>query len=187
MGGGAPGVIVAAVCVAKPRELAWRGKTKVTGIFKEPVEGAVAVGAAGLAGDHIADPRYHGGRDKAVYSYAEEHYAYWKPTMGALAPGAFGENLATRGLDEDAVRVGDLWRAGTALLEAREGRQPCATLAARYRDAGLVKRFAAAARFGIYWRVVEPGVVRAGDALTLETRGGGAGVADLTRRKLSSR
>ncbi len=179
-------MIVAAVCVAKPRELAWRGKTKVTGIFKEPVEGAVAIGPAGLDGDHIADPRYHGGRDKAVYTYAEEHYSYWKASMGALSAGAFGENLTTRGLDEDAVRVGDLWRAGTALLEAREGRQPCATLAARYEDAGLVKRFAEAGRFGIYWRVVEPGAVRAGDALTLEKRGAGAGVAELTRLKLSN-
>jgi MOSC domain-containing protein YiiM len=177
--------VIVAVCVARPRELAWRGKTKVTGIFKEPVESAVAVGPAGLAGDHIADPRYHGGRDKAVYSYAEEHYAFWKPAMGALSAGAFGENLTTRGLDEDAVRVGDLWRAGTALLEAREGRQPCATLAARYRDAGLVKRFAEAGRFGVYWAVVEPGEVRAGDALTLEKRGEGPGVAELTRRKLS--
>lgn len=179
-------MIVAAVCVGRPRELAWRGKTKITGIFKEAVSGPVAIGAAGLAGDHIADPRFHGGRDKAVYSYAEEHYAHWRPILGAdLAPGAFGENLVTRGLDEDTVRVGDLWRAGSALLEAREGRQPCATLAARYRDSSLVKRFAAMGRFGIYWRVVEPGKVRAGDALTLDARGDGEGVAEATRRRLA--
>jgi MOSC domain-containing protein YiiM len=178
--------VIVAVCVAKPRELAVGGKTKVTGIFKEPVTGPVAVGPEGLAGDHIADPRYHGGRDKAVYSYAEEHYAFWRPSLGPdLSAGAFGENLLTRGLDEDAVRAGDRWRAGTALLEAREARQPCSTLAARYRDPGLVKRFAAAGRFGIYWAVVEPGVVRPGDAMALETRGTGEGIAESARRKLS--
>jgi len=179
-------VIVAAVCVARPRELEWRGKTKITGIYKEPISDTVAIGPEGLAGDHIADPRYHGGRDKAVYSYAEEHYPFWRPTLGAdIAAGAFGENLLTRGLDEEAVRAGDRWRAGTVLPEACEGRQPCSTLAARYRDPVLVKRFAEAGRFGIYWRVVEPGIVRAGDALVLEARGSGEGIADSTRRKLS--
>jgi MOSC domain-containing protein YiiM len=179
-------VIVAAVCLGRPREISWRGRTRVTGIYKEAVAGAVAAGPEGLAGDHIADPRYHGGRDKAVYSYAEEHYPFWAASLpGPLAPGAFGENLVTRGLDEESVRVGDRWRAGGALLEAREGRQPCATLAARYRDAGLVKRFAQAGRFGIYWAVIEPGPVRAGDALTLVARGDGPGIAESTRRKLS--
>lgn len=179
-------MIVAAVCVARPRELTWRGKTKVTGIFKEPAAGPVAIGPEGLAGDHIQDRRYHGGPDKAVYSYAEEHYAYWASRLpGPLLPGAFGENLVTRGLDEETVRAGDRWRAGTALLEARECRQPCATLAGRYGDAGLVKRFAEAGRFGIYWAVVEPGSARPGDALVPVARGTGEPLAALTRRKLS--
>lgn len=179
-------MIVVAVCVARPRELAWKGKTRITGIYKEPVAGPVAAGPEGLAGDHIEDRRFHGGRDKAVYSYAEEHYAHWAPLLpGPLAPGAFGENLVTRGLDEEAVRAGDRWRAGTVLLEARECRRPCATLAARYGDAGLVKRFADAGRFGIYWAVVEPGSVKAGDALVPVARGEGEPLAALTRRKLS--
>ena len=52
-----------------------------------------------LDGDRQADLTVHGGRNKAVYAYPSEHYAYWKKELpGVDLPwGSFGENLATSG------------------------------------------------------------------------------------------
>ena len=77
-----------------------RGREVQTGIFKEPVEGRVAVGELGLEGDVQADRRVHGGEDQAVYAYAIEDVDWWEAELGReLGPGFFGENLTLRGVD----------------------------------------------------------------------------------------
>lgn len=143
-----------------------------TGIFKQPVKGAVAVHAENLAGDGQADLRVHGGPGKAVYAYPQEHYAYWHGLVPAelLMLGAFGENLTTAGLLESEVRLGDCFRAGTAVLRAVQPRQPCFKLGIRLNDERLVKQFQDARRLGIYFRVEQTGVLQAGDALELVER-----------------
>jgi MOSC domain-containing protein YiiM len=55
-----------------------------------------------VAGDPIGDPEHHGGLDRAVYAYAREDLDTWRPTLGDLRAGAFGENLTTRGLEVTA-------------------------------------------------------------------------------------
>ena len=57
---------VVSVNVGLPREVAWRGKTVMTAIFKEPVAGRVALRSLNLDGDRQADLAVHGGREKAV-------------------------------------------------------------------------------------------------------------------------
>jgi MOSC domain-containing protein YiiM len=101
---------------ALPQDITWRGTTVRTSIFKQPVAGPVRVHAEHLAGDGQADLRVHGGRDKAVYAYPQEHWAYWQQFLPAaqLVPGAFGENLTTTGLLEANVRVGDCFQIGRA-------------------------------------------------------------------------
>jgi MOSC domain-containing protein YiiM len=54
---------VVSVNVGRPRQVPWRGRMVETGIFKEPVDGRVAVTRLGLAGDEQADRRVHGGSD----------------------------------------------------------------------------------------------------------------------------
>ena len=157
---------VRALFISSGREVSYRGKRLRTGIFKEPVAGTVLVDALGLAGDKQCDPRYHGGGDKAVYTYAWEHYLWWAEREKALPrPNAFGENIQTEGLDEAALRPGDRYRFGGAVLEVREPRQPCFKLGIRFGDPGIVKRFKQSERLGMYWAVVEPGPVRAGDQI----------------------
>ncbi|RYY14110.1 MAG: MOSC domain-containing protein, partial [Cytophagaceae bacterium] len=143
-----------------------------TSIFKQPVAGPVQVLAEHLAGDGQADLRVHGGPDKAVYAYPHEHYAYWEQHLPAelLVPGAFGENLTTRGLLEPEVRVGDCFQIGTAVLLAVQPRRPCAKLGLRLNRPAVVREFEQAGRSGIYFRVRQPGVVQAGDAITLLER-----------------
>lgn len=69
-----------------------------TGIFKEPVAGFVTLRTLNLDGDRQADLTVHGGPEKAVYAYPNEHYPFWKrelPDMD-LRLGIFGENFTTR-------------------------------------------------------------------------------------------
>ena len=140
-----------------------------SGFFKQPVAGRVAVGELGLAGDEQADKSVHGGPDKAVYAYPTEGYAAWIedfPTRRrTLVPGGMGENLATAGLSEDDVHIGDVLRIGTATLQVTQPRQPCFKLALYHREPKMVRRMTETARCGWYLRVIEPGALGAGDRI----------------------
>ena len=155
-----------------PQDISWQGKTVRTSIFKQPVAGPVAVLAEHLAGDGQADLRVHGGPDKAVYAYPQEHWAYWRQFLAEdqLVPGAFGENLTTAGLLETNVRVGDCFQLGTAVLQAVQPRRPCFKLGIRLARPGIVREFELARRSGIHFRVRQPGIIQAGGALTLVQR-----------------
>lgn len=156
---------LSSVNVSRGRTAGWRGRKVRTGIFKSPVPGPVRVSRLGLEGDRQIDKRYHGGPDKAVYVYSSDYYSWWEKELGrALAPGAFGENLTVAGFDEADCCVGDLYRAGGALLRALEPRLPCYKLGLRFGDASVVKRFQARGWWGVYFGVVEEGELRAGDA-----------------------
>ena len=158
---------VISVNVGGLRPLVVSGRERLTGIFKEPVEGPVAVGPLGLEGDVQADKRVHGGEEQAVYAYAIEDVEWWESELGReLGPGFFGENLTLRGLDVNALRPGDRLTAGAVTLEVTKPRQPCQKLATKVGDMKFVKRFAKAGRPGMYFRVVEPGEVAAGDPVS---------------------
>lgn len=144
-------------------------------IAKTPVCGPVQVGALGLEGDEQGDPRVHGGPDKAVHQYAQEHCAAWRAELGALpvlaAPGAFGENLASTGMTEHSVCLGDQVRVGSVLLQVSQGRQPCWKLNDRFGGLHtLARRVQDSGRTGWYYRVLQPGSLQAGDALVLVAR-----------------
>jgi MOSC domain-containing protein YiiM len=160
---------IVSVNVGLPQDIVWKGKTVRTSIFKQPVTESVAVHAEHLAGDGQADLRVHGGPDKAVYAYPQEHFAFWQHYLPAdrLVAGAFGENLSTVGLLEDQVRVGDCYQMGTAVLMAVQPRRPCFKLGIRLQEESIVRRFEESGRSGIYFRVQQQGVLRAGEPITL--------------------
>ena len=152
-------------------EAAWAGRLRRTAIDKRPVTHAVAVGELGVAGDEQADVKYHGGRDKAVYAFAREDLDRWEQVLGrSLHDGQFGENLTTSGIDVNEALVGERWRVGQALLEVCSVRIPCRVFANWLQEQGWVRRFTADARPGPYLRVVEPGLVAAGDPIAVEHR-----------------
>jgi MOSC domain-containing protein YiiM len=168
------------VNVGLPRSVEWQGEPCSTSIFKSPVEGRVHVGPTNIVGDRQADLSVHGGSHKAVYLYPSEHYAYWRPVLGPLAPGAFGENLTTAGLTEDTVRIGDRLRVGTAELVVTQPRLPCYKLSIRFGRADIVKLFLRSGRTGFYLSVAREGDVAAGDAIAFATRAeGSATVAEV--------
>ncbi|MCC6495420.1 MAG: MOSC domain-containing protein [Propionibacteriaceae bacterium] len=143
-----------------------------TAIDKRPVTGPVRIEALGVQGDEIADHKHHGGPDQAVYAFAREDYRHWEAELGrALAAGSFGENLTTVGLDVQGARIGERWRVGTCLLEVTDVRIPCSVFAGFVAEPDWVRRFTQHGVPGAYLRVIEPGVVTAGDGIVVaETR-----------------
>jgi MOSC domain-containing protein YiiM len=159
------------VNVGRPRPIPYRGKQVMTGIFKEPVNGRVAARGTTLDGDVQANPKVHGGFDKAVYAYAREDYDWWEGELErAMEPGTFGENLTTAGVDLNAALVGERWRVGSTVLEVSEPRFPCFKLGHRMGTQRFVKQFGQARRTGTYLRIVEEGELGAGDEIEVESR-----------------
>ncbi|MGE8634062.1 MAG: MOSC domain-containing protein [Achromobacter piechaudii] len=142
-----------------------------SGIDKHPVSARLWLGAEGLRGDEQADRRFHGGPEKALHHYARDHYPGWLAELGEravlAAPGAFGENISTSGLTEADVCVGDVFRAGTALIQVSQARQPCWKLDHRFGQRGMAARVQASGRTGWYYRVLQEGWLCAGDTLAL--------------------
>jgi len=158
--------------VGRPRLVRWRGQVVSTGIFKEPVAGRARARLLNLDGDRQADLTVHGGRDKAIYVYPSEHYAYWRAELpGTELPyGSFGENFTTEGFDETTVNIGDEFRIGDARVVVTQPRQPCFKLGLRFGRADMVKRFHQSRLTGFYLAILEEGEVGAGDAFQLVKR-----------------
>lgn len=162
---------VQAVNVGLPREVARRGGTVRTAIFKAPVAGRIVIGDVNVEGDGQADREHHGGHDKGVYAYAREDLDWWAEQLDRqLEPGVFGENLTLTGVDVTHAEVGGRWRVGTSVLEVTMPRTPCYKLGIRMDDQGFVHRFAAATRPGAYLAVVSVGEVAAGDDVDVIAR-----------------
>jgi MOSC domain-containing protein YiiM len=163
---------VISVNAGLPREVIWHGINVTTGIFKQPVEGRVAVRKLDLDGDRQADLSVHGGEDKAVYCYPFSHYDYWTRELPGrqLPMGMFGENLTTDGLLEDSVHIGDRFSIGSAEVIVTQPRLPCYKLGVRFQADEMVKRFLASGRTGFYFAVTREGEVGAGDDIKLIAR-----------------
>lgn len=148
------------------------GSVGSTAIDKRSVAGRVRIEPSGVTGDEIADRRHHGGPDQAVYAFAREDYAHWEAELGRpLGPGSFGENLTTVGLDIQNARIGERWRVGDCVLEVTGVRIPCAVFAGFVDEPRWVRRFTEHGVPGAYLRVIEPGLVGAGDLIAVvETR-----------------
>src|SRR5437867_11347146 len=126
-----------------PRNVTWHGRNVTTGIFKQSVQGRVALRKLNLEGDRQTDLSVHGGEDKAVYVYHSEHYEYWRKKFpGRDIPwGAFGENLTTEGLLEDSVHIGDRFVIGSAEFAVTQPRFPCFKLGIRFGTNAIIRSF----------------------------------------------
>ena len=158
--------------VGLPRVMDPHGEPWVTATFKDPVAGNIALSHLGLAGDGQADLENHGGPDKAVLVYSQDHAERWRREAfpDGLPPGAFGENFTVQDLTEADVCVGDVVQVGTARVEVSQPRQPCWKQGRRYGMNDLVAKIVRTSRTGWYLRVRQEGVVEAGDVWTLLER-----------------
>lgn len=148
--------------------------TARSAIDKRSVTTPLLASALGLVGDEQADLRHHGGVDKAIHAYSAAHYPKWALDLPEAADhfpaGGFGENLVVEGATEADLCLGDRWRVGQALLEVSQGRQPCWKLNIRFEVPDMARRVQATGRSGWYFRVIEPGQIKAGDHASLEER-----------------
>lgn len=164
---------VVSLNVGSVREVVYRGKNRTTAIWKDPTAGRLGVHRHGMAGDHQADVRFHGGQRKAVYAYAREDARWWEAELGTpIPPATFGENLTVEGISINDAVLGEQWRVGDALLEVTQPRFPCWKLGLRMSDPKFPRRFLAAGRAGTYLSVAEEGEVGAGDPVTIVSRPG---------------
>jgi MOSC domain-containing protein YiiM len=173
-----------------PREVTWHGRSVTTAIYKQPVEGRVALSKLNLEGDRQADLNVHGGESKAVYCYPIEHYDYWKRELPgrALPMGMFGENFTTDGFLEDTLHLGDQLSVGSAHVVVTEPRLPCYKLGLRFQSDDMVKRFLSSRRTGFYLAVTREGDVGAGDQIKVIARDPNAvPVSEVTRLYVAKR
>jgi MOSC domain-containing protein YiiM len=155
------------VNVGRVETISFGNKTMKTGICKYPVDSPVEVTSEGLRSDAIVAVRHHGGADQAIYAYSADDYDWWAEKTGRdFFPGLFGENLTIRDLPTD-MRVGDRLLIGEVVLEATAPRIPCDTFATRMGDRSFGLQFREAERPGIYFRVLNEGLIEAGDPVTL--------------------
>jgi MOSC domain-containing protein YiiM len=162
-------VNLVSINVGGPKEISWMGNPVRTSIFKTPVSGARKVSFTNIEGDEQSDLNVHGGVNKAVYAYDLSHYDHWKKILQRddWQYGMFGENLTTRGLVDNDVKIGAIYQVGTAKFQVIQPRFPCFKLNIRFALQDMIERFMEQKRNGIYFRVVEEGTIDVNDEIKL--------------------
>ena len=151
-----------------PRDVAWKSEKVHTAIWKQPVQGRIAVRRLNVEGDGQGDLAGHGGEHRAVMVYQLDSYRYWETQLGRndFSFGQFGENFTVAGLPDDEVCIGDRYRAGTALFEVTQPRVTCYRVGIRMGELAMAALLVSHHRPGFYFRVLEEGEVGAGDEIT---------------------
>ena len=164
------------VNVGLPRDIAWKGRTVHTAIWKDPVHGRCRVGRLNLDGDGQGDLAGHGGEQRAVFVYQIESYRYWQEQLKRtdFVPGQFGENFTIEGLPDEGVCIGDRYRIGSALFEVTQPRVTCYRVGIRMNEPRMPALLTSSGRPGFYCRVLQEGEVGAGDDIVKVGEANGA-------------
>ena len=142
--------LVVAVCVSSAR-----------GRAKEPVAEAVFREGFGIEGDAHA-----GAWHRQVSLLAVEEVERFQGTSLEIPPGAFGENVLTRGIDLDLATVGSTIRLGEqVLLEVTQRGKECHQSCAIGRRLGTCIMPVR----GVFARVLVGGRVRPNDPIEFDT------------------
>lgn len=153
--------------LGKPTNFVWNGQEEQTGIFKKPVLQPLVLTIKDVSDDTVIDRVHHAGINKACYLFASDNYPYWKKLYPELDWdwGMFGENLTVEGLDESTLRIGDIYKIGTALVQVSQPREPCYKLGIRFGTQDILRQFIDQNRPGTYVRILKVGEVKIGDVL----------------------
>jgi MOSC domain-containing protein YiiM len=181
---------IVSLSVGLPRTVRYRDLEVTTSIFKTPVQGPLLLRRLNLDGDYQSDLENHGGRNKAVYAYPSKHYEFWRRELPGMDVqwSMFGENLTTEGLTEENACIGDQFRIDEAVVKVTQPRIPCYKLSVRFGRDDIVKRFLASGCSGIYFSVVEEGLVNTGDTIErIHQDANGISVAEINRAYVHGR
>lgn len=160
--------------LGKPRTILRNGKEEQTGIYKYPTNDTLFLGKTDVEKDTVIDRKHHAGVDKACYLFSADHYPYWKKRYPQLEWkwGMFGENLTIEGLNEADLRIGDIYKIGTASVQVSQPREPCYKLGVRFGSQEIIRQFIDHGFPGTYVRILEEGKVALNDELILVQRSG---------------
>ncbi|RJG39181.1 MOSC domain-containing protein [Motilimonas pumila] len=142
-------------------------------INKQVITEPVWVSETGLSNDQQADKRFHGGPERALHYYPQEHYQAWLkqyPAHPKMRISGFGENISGLGFTEQNLAIGDIFQLGGAQLQISQPRSPCFKLNHRFEIANLALQMQMTGRCGWFFRVLQPGWVKPNDSLTLIQR-----------------
>ena len=155
------------VNVGLPRDVAWRGKTVHTAVWKTPVQGRRVARRLNIDGDGQGDLAGHGGEHRAVFVYQIDSYRYWQAQLGRsdFSYGQFGENFTVDGLPDGEVCIGDRYRIGSAVFEVTQPRVTCYRVGIRMNEPQMAALLVSHGRPGFYFRVIEEGDVEAGEEI----------------------
>jgi ferredoxin-NADP reductase/MOSC domain-containing protein YiiM len=161
------------VNIGMPKDVAWRGETVFTGVFKHSATGPRRVRRLNIDGDGQGDLAGHGGEQRAVFVYQIHSYRYWERELGRsdFVYGQFGENFTVEGLSDDEVCIGDRYQIGSAVFEVTQPRVTCYRVGIRMNDPRIPALLVSHHRPGFYFRVLEEGEVQAGDEITMLASG----------------
>jgi MOSC domain-containing protein YiiM len=148
------------------------------GLPKRAVHGPVMLSEVSVEGDHWRNLVFHGGPKKAVLMASAEFIDDLAARGFPIFYGAIGENLTISGLDPHMWRTGQRYRIGReAVIELTTLRTPCRNLdvygpaiKSELYDAQCKAGDIMSAHWahgGFYARVVQPGMIQAGDAVVL--------------------
>ena len=65
---------IVSINIGQPQLVKWQNKNVKTAIFKAPVQGLQKASFTSIEGDGQADLKYHGGTEKALYSFDSSYY-----------------------------------------------------------------------------------------------------------------
>jgi len=158
--------------IGKPTTIHWNGKVEQTGIYKYPTDEALFLGKTDVLKDTVIDRKNHAGINKACYLFSADQYPYWKKLHPQLDWdwGMFGENLTVIGLNEANMRIGDVYRIGSATVQVSQPREPCYKLGVRFGTQEILKQFIHRGFPGTYVRILKEGEVKKNDDLLLVER-----------------
>jgi MOSC domain-containing protein YiiM len=155
--------------IARPTSFLWNGKEEITGIYKKPTLKPIYLGKEKVEDDEISDRKVHGGIFKACYLFSADQYPHWKNLYPELewTYGMLGENLTISELDETQIFIGDIYRIGGALVQITQPREPCYKFGVKFGTQKVLKQFIEHGYPGTYVRIIEEGIVTAGDDMKL--------------------
>jgi MOSC domain-containing protein YiiM len=143
------------------------------GVPKLPVA-AATVTAAGVEGDRQRDRRNHGGPERAVSLFSSEVIDALAAEGHPVRPGSTGENLTLSGLRWSEIVPGAELTIGAVRLVVTKYTSPCHKIAASFEGGEFVRisQELHPGRSRVYARVLEGGLVRVGDEVTVARRAG---------------
>ena len=128
----------------------------------------------GASEDEQGNKKLHGGPEMALHQYSQESYDVLRKEYPSIAKqlffGSIGENISAQLMSDENVFIGDTYRLGGVVLQVNSPRAPCSKINHRYGIKNMDLFIAEKGITGWYYRVIETGIIRVGDRITLEHR-----------------